>query len=169
MKKTVKFLLAATLLAAPAVTQAQSQMFPVPTNAFIVFGGLNWAWASPCNGGCSTAILGDSWRYATAQEWAARPAASDFLTPLGNFIGSGGQMACASPWFDPMFNHCDFGDALQGNISSGPDNTVIFDTNNETWLVQGRVMDPVPEPATVALFGVGAVALGAVARRRRNA
>jgi hypothetical protein len=88
---------------------------------------------------------------------------------LGNFIGSGGQMACASPWFDPMFNHCDFGDALQGNISSGPDNTVIFDSNNETWLVQGRVMDPVPEPATVALFGVGAVALGAVARRRRNA
>ena len=164
MKKSLQFLLAATLLAAPAVVQAQSQSFPVPANAFIVFGGLNWAWASPCNGGCSNPILGDGWRYATSTEWAARPAVTDFLSPTGNFDSGNGLMACASPWFDPIFDHCDYGDAAQGNLSSGPNNTVNFDPNNETWLVQ----ETIPEPSTVALFGVGALVMGVVARRRRT-
>lgn len=168
MKKSTMLALVAGLLAAPAAVQAQSLSFPVPANAFIVFGGLNWAWASPCNGGCSNPILGDGWRYATTAEWAARPSYTDFLNPNGNHAGAGGQMACAASYFDPIYDHCDWNDAVQGYIASGPGNVgPLQDPNSETWLVQAP-QNVVPEPSSVAMFGAGALVLGVMARRRRQ-
>ena len=66
---------------------------PVPSNAYIVFAGLDWAWGGPCpySGGCFA--TGDltyqstqGWRLPTAGELALIPSnfASDFITGSGN-------------------------------------------------------------------------------------
>ena len=147
---------------------AQSQSPPVAANAFITVGALDWAWASPCNFDCSTIVLVDGFRFATATEWAARPDASAFLDPAGNYAGGGGQMRCAAPWFDPVHSHCDFSDGLSGNLASGPGIGVAPGSVAETWVVRDAVVTATPEPATYALMGSGLLALGVVARRRRS-
>ena len=177
LKKPLYILLAASLLAAPAVIQAQAAP-PVASNAFIQFGGLNWAWASPCSSGIGAScgndvVFFDGWRYATPTEWAARPLATAFLDPLGNFLGSGGQMRCASSWFGSGYSHCDFSDAtflVPPHVMSGPNNpgnTVDFPSQQETWIVKDLAQSTVPEPSTYALMAAGLAALGFVSRRRR--
>ena len=52
-------LLAAAALAIAAATPAAAIInSPVPVNAYIVFGGLDWAWANPCDASHSTTTGG---------------------------------------------------------------------------------------------------------------
>ena len=156
-------LLASALAARSAITQ-EPDPGPVPANAFITFGGFDWVWASPCDGGCSQIIFQDGFGYATVAQWANRPQASDFLDPGGNFSGVGGQMRCGSPWFDLTWDHCDYEDGVNGLVTSGPLNGQSFDSK-ETWLVRGEA-STVPEPGSLLLVGTGLFGIVGTVRRR---
>lgn len=143
---------------------------PVDADEYITFGGLNWAWASPCAGEdptCSEPVtLYDGWRIPTIAEFNARPLAEAFL------VGDDG-IACAAGWFQ-LFDFCDFGDG-EADLLWHP----LIDGRNgvgdpefyETWLVreEGETNPTsVPEPATLAVLGMGFLGLG-LARRRKTA
>lgn len=119
----IRNLLLAAALGAAAVPAAAAINLPVPANAYITFGGLDWAWASPCSPtGCAggqdpldlsfQGTLG--WRLPTAAELAAGPSAADFVFPGANvpsggadgngttFTGfPGGDAACAAAPISP--------------------------------------------------------------------
>ena len=102
--------------------------------------GHYWAWASPCDGGCSNIepIKVAGWRYATADEWALRPDVADFGTP-DNF-------KCASAYFDPKYGHCDYSDANSGYLTSAPthgssETWLIFDSCEETEFCGNGIID----------------------------
>ncbi|WP_243453830.1 PEPxxWA-CTERM sorting domain-containing protein [Sandaracinobacteroides saxicola] len=182
-------MLAAVAAAALAAVPAQAIInAPVPTNAYIVFGGLDWAWANPCDatGGCGDIDLTyqgtQGWRLPTVGELAGRPQASDFLfrganVPDGGFdpislsrfgagndtpISVGSDGACAAAYFSTVWRHCDFGDGVAGVIFVPGGQNPGF---SETWLVRGAV---VPEPATWAMLISGFGLVGGALRRRRS-
>lgn len=140
---------------------------PLPANSFIVHAGLEWAWASPClNGGCSSIVFHNGWRYATPTEWALRPLAEAFLDPAGNYVGFGGAMRCASRYFDNTHTHCDYQDADSVGtvwLNSGPLNG-DQSSWSETWLVRGALAG-VPVPGGLVLLLAGLAGLGVVRRR----
>ena len=181
MLKLAAAVLAATVLSTPAAAVINA---PVPTNAFITFGGNDWAWAAPCApsspscGGITLAFQGAlGWRLPTLAEFATGPTANDFLFRGANVPGSGTSVegtqffgtasdgACAAAYFSTNQNHCDFGDGQVGGIfgNGGP---FTGNPNVETWVIRGAV---VPEPGTWALLIVGFGMVGTAARRRRLA
>ena len=159
---------------------------PVASNAYIVFGGLDWAWANPCDayGGCGDIDLTyqatQGWRLPTPAEFALRPQASDFLFRGGNVpqggvdpvslsrFGGGGDSpvdvgsdgACAAAYFGAVWRHCDYGDGVAGVIYDPSGNNPGY---SETWLVRSAV---VPEPASWAMMITGFALVGAAMRRR---
>ena len=166
LKKTLAVAIVACAMAAqPALSQ--------PANSFITFGGLDWAWASPCHSGGGPSCRGDitlfgTWHYASAAEWALRPANADFLDPLGNFTrgdvpGASHTMRCAALYFLPGTPWCDYGNP----VGSGPGigSGISYE---ETWVVRGSDA-VVPEPASIALMGTGLLGLFGISRRRKVA
>ena len=145
----------------------------VDSDEYITYGGLNWAWGSPCAGeapSCAEGVtLHDGWRIPTIAEFNARPDVSAFL------IGDEG-IACASGWFQGNYAHCDIGDALNGYLWHPSIAYSPYKYLYETWLVQDEeilsfsiaTLVPVPEPATLAVLGMGFLGLG-LARRRKTA
>ncbi len=102
---------------------------PVPTNAYITFGGLDWAWANPCAPDGNTCGAIDltyqgtqGWRVASTADFANGPTAQDFLFAGANVPAGGTEVAtgatffraneidgaCATAWFSNIFTHCDF-------------------------------------------------------------
>lgn len=180
MKKL--FLLAATALGLAASPSLAIVNAPLPANAYISFGGLDWAWASPCSPtGCSDGndVLDLSyqgtlgWRLPTAAELAAGPSPADFIFAGANvpgggasvdgtiFTGAPGDGACAAAYFTlPFYNQCNYNDALIGAIYGNP--AWAGEPNVETWVVRGEV----PEPASWAMMLIGFGVIGGVMRRR---
>ncbi|MGH7154993.1 MAG: hypothetical protein ACREF3_13790, partial [Acetobacteraceae bacterium] len=135
------FSLMGLVLAAPAYALPINS--PVPTNAYISFDGLDWAWGGPCpySGGCFA--TGDltyqstqGWRLPTTAELSAIPTnfANDFVfaganVPLGGsdpvsgatFTGSPpAAAACATPYFNTAATWCDWGDGASGDWAGAP-------------------------------------------------
>lgn len=100
----------AALTLAIACTSGHAALLdaPVPTNAFITFHGMQWAWASPVAGDGSFVDLifkpgtftgidlsyqsQFGWRYATTDELLAGPAPADFLFDGANIPGPAGSV-----------------------------------------------------------------------------
>ena len=68
LKKLLATVLVAGALVARPAAAAPAVLGPPAANSFILFGGLDWAWASPCNNECSTITLAFGFRYPTAAE-----------------------------------------------------------------------------------------------------
>ncbi|MBL8589374.1 MAG: PEP-CTERM sorting domain-containing protein [Methylobacteriaceae bacterium] len=191
-----KFLLSAATgalaLAAASVTapsQAALLNAPVPTNAYITLGGLNWAWAAPLDFNSVDLSYQSQfgWRLPTAQELLNAPSALDFLFAGANTPATGsdpvsganwqftsatltGPAALAAPYFS-FYRHGDWGN---GPGSAGA-NVVPWAGQpgaqgfSESLVV--RVASGVPEPSTWAmmLIGFAGLALTFSRKARREA
>ncbi|WP_372658453.1 PEP-CTERM sorting domain-containing protein [Hydrogenophaga sp.] len=143
---------AGTAAAGPVLTD-------LTANDYITVGALDWAWAAPVTSeywyGSNTlyqASLHAGWREATDAEWAAKPVYTDF----------GGK--CAAQYWNSSFTHCDFGDSLSQHWLPASAGANLADL----WYVRDVVSSNVPEPGTLALFGL-AFAAAAVARKKKQA
>lgn len=171
----------ALTLASPAV-HASFINTQVPTNAYITFGGLDWAWAFPLPASDGIDLSTQSafgWRLPTAAELANSPDATDFVfaganVPFGgtDFVSGAtfqatnanlkGDAACATPYFSNSFKHCDWQDG-KGQIYgpwAGMPNAFGF---ADQLVVRNS---DIPEPAALGLVAIGLLAAGAARRRR---
>lgn len=170
---------AASMTMVAAMPAAASLDISIPVDNYIVYGGLDWAWAGPCGpvagNSCNSSGIdtmtafqaSEGWRIPTLVEFAARPEVSDF----------GGK--CASAYFGSGYSHCDFGDPDYpfGAIAGVKPHGYLADfgygvTSNgsdslaETWFARSEG-GAVPEPATWAMMIIGFGAAGSMIRRRK--
>lgn len=162
---------------------------PVPSNAFITFNSLDWAWASPCSAaGCGSGVGLDlsfqsafGWHVPSAAELALAPLATDFVfsganVPLGGsdpvsganvqFGPAPGDVAIAVPYFNTLYFHGDWQNApgSSGSIELawngiGGEDLAAF--------AEFLVVRQVPEPSTMLLLGGGLLGLAAFRRKRK--
>lgn len=154
---------------------------PVSSNAYISFGGLQWAWAYPlpANSGMDLSYQSQfGWRLPTAAELTFAPQATDFMFAGANVPLHGtdpltgasfqatnanltGAAACATPYFSNDYRHCDWQDG----------NGQVYEPWAGTAGAQGfadqLAVRAVPEPETYAMLLAGLGALGALVRRRK--
>lgn len=74
-----------------------------------------------------------------------------------------GGPAAAVPYWNTSYTHVDIGDYEVGNVTSAPDGT-----NRDTLYVMDLNVTSAPEPASLAVWGVGAAVLAFGARRWRK-
>jgi hypothetical protein len=167
---------------------AQFMAGPLPANAYISFGGFDWAWAYPLpNDAGGFTLAGQSgfgWRLPTAAEFAFAPSATDFLIDGGNVLHEGsdpvsgaffsatneayiGDGACATPWFSTVYLHCDWGDGLGQPYGPWAGMAAAPEWADQL-VIRGEVGSTVPEPATMSLVAIGLAGLSASRRRGRK-
>ncbi len=187
--KKIKLLFSASAFALFATfSSAQAAIInaPVPTNAYITLGNLNWAWAAPL-AFYSVDLSYQSqfgWRFPTVAELLNAPSALDFLfnganVPLGgsdpvsgaNFQFTSatltGPAALAAPYFNGLA-HGDWGNApgsLGDNVLPWAGQPGAQDYSES--LVVRSAAD-VPEPATWLMMLIGFAGLGYTASRRKE-
>lgn len=114
---------------------------PVPAELHVSSGGLEWVWASPCNGGCSVPqpTHQPGYRFATLDELLTKaPSCEQFVRPDNS-------IRCAAAYFDPIYAHCDLGDCMIGAVSSEHFGIGIWGQVNgvaESWYVRDVNPDP---------------------------
>ncbi len=182
---------ALAVMAGFGVTAAASAQFatgPLPANAYIVFDGLDWAWANPLPAADGAFTLAGQaaygWAIPTAEQLADAPLATDFLFPGGNvpFDGtdpaSGATFnatnpdytndgACATPWFSATFYHCDWQDGLGQPYGPWAGMDGAYDLA-EQLVVRADQGTVTPEPGTMSLLATGLIGLAGLERRRRR-
>ena len=169
---------------------------PVPTNAYIVYDGIDWAWGSPCsyaNGGCGSG--GADLTYQSTQGWGLPTAgdlaivntlddsgnpgafASLFYSTSGNVpfggvdpvSGAGFNVAVAGSCATPYFNFLYAGcDSSDADAGewAGSDNFYGSSGYAEQLFVRNAAPTGVPEPSSWVLMLSGFGLVGQVLRKR---
>jgi hypothetical protein len=178
-----KLLVVLTFLFLVAQAYAAPINSPVPSNAYITFDNLNWAWGGPCpySGGCYA--TGDltyqstqGWRLPTATELGLIPSgfASYFITGSGNvpyngtdpvsgaFFAAGPVVpalsgSCATPYFATTTTWCDWVNGAANDWAGLP---------SSDFYAEQLYVRPIPEPGTMLMLGSGILGLAGVLRRK---
>jgi hypothetical protein len=118
-----------------------------------------------CNTSGHDLTLTNGWTIPTAAEWTASWV--DTVDIYNAFTLNGTGQLCGSPYFDSGWTNCDSGDLQIGGIWHAPapiGDPIYYDnTNSEAFLVR-----PIPEPASMLLFGSGLLGVVGVIRRKIN-
>ncbi len=166
--KSLAIAAAAVALACSATAASAGTLQGQEPDASVIVtrGDLEWVWASPCAGvapSCGVPELHHGFEFATEEQWLSS------FTDLADLIAAfTSPLRCASTYFSTYGDNCDEGDLEFGAIWDSPFMHPFYlgDPNIETFLVRSAGYSEVPEPATLALFGLGLVGMAAARRRR---
>ncbi len=139
--------------------------------------GLDWVYAGPIGinefgpGSLEAPSYraAEGWRSASALEWVSHPLWDDFIVP-----GNPGGIVNAVSFFDhsayifaseywSTFRHVDAQDFDNGLVGDGVNG--VLSGVPETIYVRNGVNNPVPEPTTLALLGLGLIAMRSARRK----
>jgi hypothetical protein len=162
MKKFLAFVIGMFLFGLVEMAGANPITTPLPSDVYITEGGLDWTWVSPVNiefwSGNKLELPSfhpEGWRFATDSEMASHPSLAAFTRYDGSYIESVAYWNNYVTWVDPS-------DLSGGYVSSTWGHDV-----NETLYVRGG-SQPVPEPTTMLLLGLGLVGLVGARRKFHN-
>lgn len=178
--------LALALLAGAVISgnvQAAYINAPLPTNTYISFNGLDWAWAFPLPASQGLDLSFQSalgWRLPTAGELLLAPDATDFMfaganVPLGgtdpvsgaSFAAVNasltGAAACATPYFSNSYRHCDWQDGQGQPLGPWAGLPGAFGFADQLVVRNAQI----PEPGTLALLGLGIAGLAFSKRKTK--
>jgi hypothetical protein len=171
MKKLATITLTILTMGLATSASALALLGQEPDPSLIVTaGGLEWVYAGPCAGegsSCGVVQLHHGFTFASDADWTASFASINDLVTA--FTNPNQSVKCASTYFNTVYDHCDMSDTQSGYIwhsPLAPDASHRDNGASETFLVRGLIAQ-VPEPASLALLGIGLAGLGAMRRKQR--